>query len=95
MEVDEQTPFKTYYVFRNRLLFLASASSLFVRAVGAVTYGCVLLIKSATWGLHDRSRARAAWMGLHDYLRSQLYAGRGFSLNTTEHHARGGHADRD
>jgi GT2 family glycosyltransferase len=95
MEVDEQTPFKTYYVFRNRLLFLASAPSLLVRAVGTVTYAGVLLIKSATWCIHDRSRARAAWMGLHDFLRSHLYAGRGFSLNTTDHHARGGHADRD
>jgi len=93
LDVDEQTPLKTYYVTRNRLLLLKSAPSALQRARGTAYLSLVLAIKSLWWILTNRRLAEAAFMGVQDYRAGRLHAGRGLSLAVHATGNRREHAD--
>ncbi len=93
LDVDEQTPLKTYYVTRNRLLLLENAPSALQRARGTAYLALVLAIKSLWWILTNRKLAAAAFMGVQDYRAGRLYAGRGLSLAVQATGNRREHAD--
>jgi len=93
LDVDVQTPLKTYYVTRNRLLLLENAPSALQRARGTGYLVLVLGIKSLWWILTNRKLAAAAFMGVQDYRAGRLYAGRGLSLAVQATGNRREHAD--
>lgn len=93
LDVDEQTPLKTYYVTRNRLLLLENAPSALLRVRGTAYLAGVLAVKSVWWLLTNRTLAAAALMGVQDYRAGRLYAGRGLSLAVQPARNRRAHAD--
>ena len=93
LDVDEQTPLKTYYVTRNRLLLLENAPSALQRARGTAYLALVLTVKSVWWILTNRKMAAAVRMGVQDYRAGRLHAGRGLSLAVPTTGNRRDHAD--
>jgi GT2 family glycosyltransferase len=95
LDVDEQTPLKTYYVTRNRLLFLETAPTVLKRLTGTAYVVLVLIVKLAGWALVDRPAARAAVMGVKDYFSGVFHAGRGLTLSLGQNGSRRNDAHRD
>jgi GT2 family glycosyltransferase len=95
LDVDEQTPLKTYFVMRNRLLFLETAPSWHLRALGTLFYAVMFTVKAVRWAFTDWPMLRAAVMGVQDYLHRRWYAGRGIPTGAGYHEQRRPNAYRD
>ncbi|MBK7256568.1 MAG: glycosyltransferase family 2 protein [Ignavibacteriae bacterium] len=93
MEMDEQTPLKTYFVTRNRLKLLDGASGVMDRVLGRLFVLAVLAVRVPRWLLMDPANARAAIAGVRDYLTGRSGGG---SFMTSENAVRQGgtHAHR-
>jgi hypothetical protein len=94
LDENVQTPLKTYFVTRNRLLFLETAPTWTKRLAGSVYAACALAGKSAGWFLTDHRMASALCMGVRDYWAGRWKAGRGLGLAAQQIADRGAHADR-
>ncbi len=91
---DEQTPLKTYFVTRNRLLFLERAPGLFSRIAGSVYVLLVVTMKVLWWSVTDRQLARAMLLGVQDYFSGRFHVGRGLTLSVQDTDTRRWNADR-
>jgi len=77
---EEDNPFKLYYSVRNRPLLIGAAFTGATRAIASLYFAAVISAKMAVWALVKRPFFRAGAMGLADFARGRLGAGRGLQV---------------